>query len=86
MTADMGFTAGKKFSQTLEGAADVSYLSAFTEVLDVAKAAQEAERVLLAQQQEAAGGISRQQEASAGSNSSQATKGLDTARSRSPLW
>ena len=54
VTADMGFTAGKTFAQTLEGAADVSYLSAFKGVLDKAKAAQEAERVLHAQQQAAA--------------------------------
>ena len=51
VTADMGFTAAKKFAQTLEGAADVSYMSAFKEGLDMAKAAQEAERVLQVQQQ-----------------------------------
>ena len=38
----------------MEGAADVSYLSAFKDVLDKAKAAQEAEKVLHAQQQAAA--------------------------------
>ena len=54
VTADMGFSAARKFAQTLEGAADVSYLTVFKEGLEVAKATQEAERLLHAQQQQAA--------------------------------
>ena len=48
VNAEMGFTAGKKFSQTMEGADDSSYMSVFKEGFGVAKAAQEAERALLA--------------------------------------
>ncbi len=48
VNAEMGFTAGKKFSQTMEGADDSSYMSVFKEGFGVAKAAREAERALLA--------------------------------------